>query len=116
MTHPAHRAVIVLKTALGETGMLAYTSYMAERLAEMHRLLKPTGTLWLHCDQTASHYLKIALDLLFGARALLQRDYVEEVGLAETAGNLLWRAERRYLGLREGCIASQVPQNLSRTR
>ncbi len=68
VTHPAHRAVIVLKTALGETGMLAYTSYMAERLAEMHRLLKPTGTLWLHCDQTASHYLKIALDLLFGAR------------------------------------------------
>ena len=66
--HPAHRAVIVLKTALGESGMLAYTSYMAERLAEMHRLLKPTGTLWLHCDQTASHYLKIALDFLFGAR------------------------------------------------
>ena len=66
--HPAHRAVIVLKTALGESGMLAYTSYMAERLAEMHRLLKPTGTLWLHCDQTASHYLKIALDHLFGVR------------------------------------------------
>ena len=68
VTHPARRAVIVLKAALGESGMLAYTSYMAERLAEMHRLLKPSGTLWLHCDQTASHYLKITLDLLFGAR------------------------------------------------
>ncbi len=68
VAHPAHRAVMVLKAALGESGMLAYTSYMAERLAEMHRLLKPTGTLWLHCDATASHYLKIALDLLFGAQ------------------------------------------------
>ena len=66
--HPAHRAIVGLKVLLGESGMLAYVSYMAERLAEMHRLLKPTGTLWLHCDETASHYLKISLDLLFGAR------------------------------------------------
>ncbi len=66
--HPAQQAIVGLKVLLGESGMLAYVSYMAERLAEMHRLLKPTGTLWLHCDETASHYLKIALDLLFGAQ------------------------------------------------
>ncbi len=45
--------------------MLAYLSYMVERLAVMRRLLKPDGTIWLHCDPTASHYLKVAMDALF---------------------------------------------------
>ena len=47
-------------------GMLSYLSYMAERLAEMKRLLKPTGSIYLHCDPTASHYLKIIMDDIFG--------------------------------------------------
>ena len=46
--------------------MKAYLTYMAQRLLELHRVLKPTGSLYLHCDQTASHYLKIALDRIFG--------------------------------------------------
>lgn len=45
--------------------MLAYLSYMVERLAVMRRLLRPDGTIYLHCDSTASHYLKIAMDALF---------------------------------------------------
>ena len=40
---------------------------MAVRLLELHRVLKPTGSLYLHCDPTASHYLKILLDAVFGA-------------------------------------------------
>jgi len=67
VAHPAHKAIAGLKLLAGESSMLAYISYMAERLAEMHRLLKPTGSLYLHCDPTASHYLKITLDCLFGA-------------------------------------------------
>ena len=51
---------------LDESGMLAYLTYMAERLEHMHRLLKPTGSLYLHCDPTASHYLKALLDAIFG--------------------------------------------------
>ena len=47
--------------------MLAYLSYMAERLAEIRRLLKPSGSVYLHCDPTASHYLKAVLDAVFGA-------------------------------------------------
>lgn len=47
--------------------MLAYISYMAERLVEFHRILKPSGSLHLHCDPTASHYLKLALDQIFGS-------------------------------------------------
>ena len=54
--------------ALRETHpkMLAYLVYMTVRLVEMHRLLKPTGSLYLHCDPTASHYIKIMMDGIFG--------------------------------------------------
>ena len=51
---------------IGEGGMLAYLSYMAERLAEMPRILKPTGSIYLHCDPTASHGLKLVMDGIFG--------------------------------------------------
>ena len=47
--------------------MLAYLTYMVERLEQMHRLLKPTGSLYLHCDPTASHYLNVVLAAIFGA-------------------------------------------------
>ena len=51
---------------LGEKPMTAYCFYMAERLLEIHRVLKPTGSVYLHCDATASHYLKVMLDAIFG--------------------------------------------------
>jgi site-specific DNA-methyltransferase (adenine-specific) len=54
-----------LRTIIGENQMLAYLVMMAARLVEMHRVLKPTGSLYLHCDPTASHYLKIVLDTVF---------------------------------------------------
>lgn len=63
---PAHRAIVGLSGILGPSGMLAYLTYMAERLEQMHRLLKPTGSLYLHCDPTASHYLKVLCDAVFG--------------------------------------------------
>ncbi len=56
-----------MRTFLGENDMMAYLSMMAVRLLELHRVLKPTGSLYLHCDPTASHYLKILLDAVFGA-------------------------------------------------
>ena len=62
---PAHKAIIALEGILGPSGMLAYLTYMAERLEHMHRLLKPTGSIYLHCDPTASHYLKILMDAIF---------------------------------------------------
>ena len=46
--------------------MMAYLTYMAERLEHMRRLLKPTGSIYLHCDPTASHYLKLLMDSIFG--------------------------------------------------
>ena len=67
IARPAHAAIVGLYSILGPSGMLSYLTYMAERLEHCHRLLKPTGSLYLHCDPTASHYLKIVLDGVFGA-------------------------------------------------
>ncbi len=52
---------------LGDSNMMAYLTMMAPRLEELRRILKPSGSLYLHCDPTASHYLKILLDMVFGA-------------------------------------------------
>jgi len=53
---------------LGRNDLTAYLVMMAPRLVELHRVLQPTGSLYLHCDPTASHYLKVMLDVIFGAR------------------------------------------------
>jgi DNA modification methylase len=58
--------VRALRQFLGENDMMAYLVMMANRLLELHRVLKDTGSLYLHCDPTASHYLKILLDGIFG--------------------------------------------------
>jgi DNA modification methylase len=55
-----------LRRFLGENDMMAYLTMMTNRLIELHRVLKPTGSLYLHCDPTASHYLKVVLDGTFG--------------------------------------------------
>lgn len=57
-----------LRKFIGENQMMAYLVMMAVRLVEMRRVLKPTGSLYLHCDPTASHYLKVVLDTIFGVQ------------------------------------------------
>ena len=57
-----------LRSFLKENDKMAYLTAMCIRLLELHRALKPTGSLYLHCDPTASHYLKIVLDAVFGPR------------------------------------------------
>jgi site-specific DNA-methyltransferase (adenine-specific) len=55
-----------LRRAIGTNQMMAYITMMTSRLIELHRVLKPTGSLYLHCDPTASHYLKVISDNIFG--------------------------------------------------
>ena len=55
-----------LRSFLGENDMMAYLAMMAVRLLELHRVLKPAGSLYRHCDPTASHYLKVLLHGVFG--------------------------------------------------
>ncbi len=60
--------LVAMRGLLGESNLMAYLVNMTPRLAELHKVLKPTGSLYLHCDPTASHYLKIMLDQLFGPK------------------------------------------------
>src|SRR5260370_26785877 len=64
---PDHVAKMIesLRDFIGTNQMMAYLVMMAARLVELHRVLKPTGSLYLHCDPTASHYLKVILDTVF---------------------------------------------------
>ncbi len=57
-----------MRSFLGQNDMMAYLTMMAQRMIELHRVLKQTGSIYLHCDPTASHYLKLLLDAVFGAR------------------------------------------------
>ena len=59
-------AIEAMHGLLGPNDVLAYLAMMTARLVELHRVLKPAGSLYLHCDPTASHYLKVVLDAIFG--------------------------------------------------
>jgi len=63
---PTARLLGSLRLWLQESDMMAYLAMMTVRLIELHRTLKPTGSIYLHCDPSASHYLKIILDAIFG--------------------------------------------------
>ena len=66
--NPAAYSVIEAARHAHGKGMQSYLIFMAVRLLEMHRILKPTGSIYLHCDPTASHYLKLLMDGIFGRR------------------------------------------------
>jgi DNA modification methylase len=76
------RALQAFRTLLGESNMLAYLTMMAPRLVELRRVLKPTGSIYLHCDPTASHYLKLLMDAVFGPE-----NYRNEVVWRRTRGH-----------------------------
>jgi len=69
--HPPQKLIDLMKAMrsyLEECPLMAYLCMMAPRLLEMKRVLKPTGSIYLHCDPTASHYLKLLMDAVFGPR------------------------------------------------
>ena len=57
-----------MRSFLGQNDMMAYLTMMAPRMVELQRVLKPTGSIYLHCDPTASHYLKLLMDSVFGVK------------------------------------------------
>jgi len=65
-----------LEKVLGRGSLLAYLVHMTLRIVEIHRVLKPTGSFYLHCDPTASHYLKLVLDAVFCGQG---GDYLNEI-------------------------------------
>jgi len=67
------RLLKAMVDALGHNDVTAYLTMMAVRLVELRRVLKPTGTLWLHCDPTAGHYLKVLMDSVFDPRRFVDQ-------------------------------------------
>jgi len=68
-----------LHDSIGNNDVMAYLVMMTIRLVELHRVLKPTGSLYLHCDPVASHYLKLVLDQVFGQVTSEMKSFGNEV-------------------------------------
>ncbi|CAN5608481.1 site-specific DNA-methyltransferase [soil metagenome] len=81
-------AIDAMRRLLGDNDVLAYLVMMTQRLVELHRVLKPTGSLWLHCDPTASHYLKVILDAVFGPERF--------------AAEVIWKRSTAHSDTRQG--------------
>ena len=75
--------------------LLAYLSYMTERLLPMKQLLKPTGSIYLHCDPTASHYIKIMMDAIFG-----HNNFLNEISWHYTGGG----RSKTYFSRKHDCL------------
>jgi len=73
-----------LTKVLGKGSLLAYLVSMTLRIVEIHRVLKSTGSFYLHCDPTASHYLKIVLDTIFCSQG---GDYIAEITWERTSAH-----------------------------
>lgn len=93
-------ALRAMRTLLGENDGMAYLVNMAPRLVELHRLLKSTGSLYLHCDPTMSHYLKVLLDAIFGPGLFRSEIVWRRYGAHNDANG--WSRPRRHPVLREG--------------
>lgn len=87
-SNKAKDALEAMRKLLGDNDVLAYLVMMAARLIELHRVLKPSGSLFLHCDPTASHYLKVILDSIFGPKC-----FVNEI---------IWRRSTAHSDVKQG--------------
>ena len=76
--------ISALRSGIGKNQMMAYLVEMAVRLVELRRVLKPTGSLYIHCDPAASHYLKIVLDSIFGPERFLAEIVWKRTGTSST--------------------------------
>jgi len=81
------------RVLLGPTDMMAYLVMMAPRLRELYRVLKPAGSVYLHCDPTASHYLKLLMDAIFGGE-----NYLNEITWKRTTAHSDAKQGRKGFG------------------
>ncbi len=106
-------AMRAFHTFLGNSDMMAYLAMMAPRLVELRRVLKETGSIYLHCDPTASHYLKILMDAVFGAQ-FFRNEIVWERTTGRKGGRQFGRVHDVLLLFSRGDYATwnlqQVPQ------
>lgn len=91
--HNVATMISAMREFVGRNDMMAYLVMMAQRLVELHRVLKSTGSLYLHCDPTASHYLKILLDTVFG-----KSRYMSEISWKRSSAHNDSTQGRRNMG------------------
>ena len=82
--------ITAFRQFIGNNAMMAYLVMMTPRLVELRRVLKPTGSLYLHCDPTASHYLKIVLDAVFGSQNF-RNDIIWKTDTSHSDAKRLWK-------------------------
>ena len=97
LANPASKVIQGFEICIPQSEMLSYTSYMAQRLFEMHRILKSTGSIYLHCDSHASHYLKLVMDAIFGVKKLPERNYLVLYELRRTWTKEFCKKTRRNI-------------------
>ena len=89
LANPALHDLIKIAASTHSDSMKAYLVFMGIRLLELHRILKETGSIYLHCDPTASHYLKIMMDAVFGTdnfkNDIVWRVWLRKIALANPA-------------------------------
>lgn len=83
-------AMVAFYKFLGGSDMMAYLAMMAPRLVELRRVLKDTGTIYLHCDPTATHYLKMLMDAVFQTAAISERNNLETDAQPRQRQQKLW--------------------------
>jgi DNA modification methylase len=109
---PVGSALRAFYTLVGENDAMAYLVNMAPRLVELRRVLKPTGSLYLHCDPTMSHYLKLLLDAVFGA-SNFRNEIIWQRTNARSTGSQFPRVHDVILLYSAGRKASFHPQYAS---
>jgi DNA modification methylase len=82
---PLSQVIQAFRTFVGDSDMMAYLAMMAPRLIELHRVLRPSGSIYLHCDPTASHYLKMLMDAIFGPSNFLNEIVWKRTGAHNSA-------------------------------
>ena len=88
--HPSLYAAIHAANMTAGYDMGAFLCWMAVRVLEMHRVLKPTGSIYLHCDPTASHYLKAMMDAILRTEELQERGYLVVLQWIGNCAEVLW--------------------------
>lgn len=82
--------IIGLRKVLGDSSLMSYLISMTLRIAQIYRVLKPTGSFFLHCDPTSSHYLKLVIDSIFCSQG---GDFQNEIVWCYTSGG---KSNKRY--------------------
>src|SRR6185437_4269851 len=107
-------AMRAFHTFLGNSDMMAYLAMMAPRLMELRRVLKETGSMYLHCDPTASHYLKILMDAVFGPQ-FFRNEIVWERTTGREGGRQFGRVHDNLLFFSKGADAIWNPPSVLQT-